>query len=103
MSTAYLILSKVIDKAVNGNAIPLFLVSAPVISPLPAFVTLVTRMQSWYAFLDAFYARIVTDHWKVNSGFPFQEAATLCFLLCDSHASPSAPLRKQHFDPFQVL
>lgn len=103
MSTEYLILSKVIDKGVNGNAIPLVLVSAPVISPLPAFVTLVTRVQWWYAFLDAFYARIVTDHWMVNSGFPFLEAATLCFLLYDSHASPSVLLQKQHFGPFQVL
>jgi hypothetical protein len=40
MSTEYLMLSKVIDNGVNGSTIPLFLVSAPVISSLPAFVTL---------------------------------------------------------------
>lgn len=54
-------------------------------------------------FLDAVYARISTDRWKVNSGNRFQEAATLHFLRCGSHASPSVPLQKQHFGPFQVL
>jgi hypothetical protein len=53
-------LSKVIDKGVNGSAIPLFLVSTPVISPLPAFVTLVTRMQTVvYAFLYAFMQELL--------------------------------------------
>jgi hypothetical protein len=38
MSTEYLIFSKVIDNGINGSTIPLFLVSALAISPLPAIV-----------------------------------------------------------------
>ena len=58
MSTEYLILSKVIDNGVNGSTIPLFLVPAPTISLLPAFVGLVIRMQQCHVRFIRWCTRI---------------------------------------------
>lgn len=60
MSTEYLILLKVIDKGVNGSAIPFFLVSTPVISPLPVFVLLVTQIQQCMSLYCILWESLLT-------------------------------------------